>query len=201
MLCLVLVNGCAQLKESDHLWYVHFSLKRRKIFTGPIQPSYPNLFPPYLRESRYFWPSAGRAGPQMQGVDNSFPVLGPYCLHQTWWRRSEAVLRKRSKWVFVFAEQNDSISIPTLHLSCDLWWAQVAMSEGKHGRWVCLLRILTSPSRGVTIRVLLWLPHVHDRSFISSCGAHSVWLLLGEESIYTSGFQCWQNARVTVGSF
>ena len=78
---------------------MHFSLKRIFTLKDPslLPPPSPTFYSSYLQESRCFWPSAGKAGPQTLGVDNSFLGLGPYCPRQTLWRHSEAVLGKRSK--------------------------------------------------------------------------------------------------------
>ena len=127
-----------------------FFIKKKNVLKGPIPSPSPAFCSSYLQESRCFWPSAGKVGPQTLGVGNSFPGLGPYCPHQTLWHRSEVVLGKRSKRVFVSAGYNNAIYIPPPHLLRDLWWAQVAKSEGWHGGCGLLMRALASQPRGGT---------------------------------------------------
>lgn len=66
----------------------------------------------------------------MLGEDNSFPVLDPYCLHQTLSHHSEGVLGKRRKWVLVFEGNDDIVFISTYTMLWNLLWA--AKSERWH---------------------------------------------------------------------
>lgn len=69
------------------------------VFKGPFLLTLPMSSVPYLHQTGCFWPSAGRAGPQMLGEDSSSRALDPCCPHQTLSHHREGVLGKRRQWV------------------------------------------------------------------------------------------------------